>query len=61
MINTPSIHIGKDKITIIGDPLNLEALGNALLLKAKIGKNLSCVITDGVNLPIEILSSDDLL
>lgn len=49
-----------DKVLILGEPENLEALGHALILKAKLGKNLSCTITDGVNKPIEILSSADL-
>lgn len=49
-----------DKVLILGEPENLEALGHALILKAKLGKNVSCTITDGVNKPIEILSSADL-
>ena len=56
----PYIEQLPDKIIIIGEPENLEALGHALILKAKLGKNLSCVITDGHNKPIQILSSDDM-
>lgn len=49
-----------DKITIIGDSENLAALGHALILKAKLKNNLSCIITDGHNRPIEIFHIDDL-
>jgi hypothetical protein len=60
MTITPYIHCGEDEVLILGEPQNLEALGHALLLKAKMGKNFQCTITDGTNLPIRIISSDDM-
>ena len=60
MANTPFIHVQRDLITIIGEPQNLEALGHALIMKAKLGRNFQCTITDGVNTPIKIISSDEL-
>jgi hypothetical protein len=56
----PFITVNKDKIIILGEPQNLEALGSMLILKSKLGKHMKCVFSDGVNTPIEIISSDDL-
>jgi hypothetical protein len=56
-----SITESKDKINIVGDSENLRALGEALVLKSKMGKNMSCVITDGHNRPIEITHIDDIM
>lgn len=61
MTNTPYIHCSDKEVTIIGEPQNLEALGHALLLKARMGKYFQCTITDGTNMPIRIFSSDDIL
>jgi len=61
MSSTPYIHCGSDEIIIIGEPENLEALGHALLLKAKLGKTFQCTIFDGTNIPIKIMSSDEVL
>ena len=58
MSTTPYIHITKDLITIIGDKASFEVLGHALLLKAKMGSNYKCIINDGVNTPIKLLSFD---
>ena len=60
MATTPYIHCGETEVIILGEPQNLEALGHALLLKAKMGKNFQCTITDGINKPIRIVSSDDI-
>ncbi|PPK72693.1 hypothetical protein B0F88_103126 [Methylobacter tundripaludum] len=60
MTATPYIICRDDEVLIIGEPHNLEALGHALLLKAKMRGNLSCTITDGINKPIRIISSDDI-
>jgi hypothetical protein len=59
MSKTPYIQVDNDLVTIIGEPANLEALGHALLMKAKLGRNFQCTITDGVNKPIRIISDDD--
>ena len=56
-----SISESTDRITIIGDSENLSALGSALILKAKMGKSMSCIIQDGHNIPIHILHVDDIL
>lgn len=61
MQSTPYIHCGPSEILILGEPENLEALGHALLLKAKMGKNFQCTIFDGTNIPIKIMSSDEVL
>jgi hypothetical protein len=61
MNTTPYIHVTDNLVTIIGEPQALETLGHALLLKAKLGKNLSFTITDGQNIPIKLISSDELL
>lgn len=60
IVTTPYIQCRENDVLIIGEPKNLEALGYALLLKAKMGKNFQCTITDGINKPINIVSSDDL-
>jgi hypothetical protein len=59
MSKTPYIHVESNLVTIIGEPASLEALGHALLMKAKLGRNFQCTITDGVNTPIRIISADD--
>jgi len=45
----------KEKIFIKGDSESLETLGSALLLKAKLGLNLSCTFKNGEKQPIKIL------
>ena len=60
MKTTPYIQCSETEIIIIGEPQNLEALGHALLLKARMGKNFQCTISDGTNKPIRIISSDDI-
>ncbi len=60
MSTTPCIVLTEEAVVILGEPQALEALGHALLLKAKMGKNFVCTITDGINTPIKIISSDDL-
>ena len=41
----PYIDKGADgSVTIIGDPDDLEALGHALILKAKLGSKYQCII-----------------
>lgn len=58
---TPYIHKRADgSVEIIGEPAGLEALGHALLLKAKMGSRFQCTIADGTNPPIKIISSDEL-
>jgi len=57
---TPSITETKDKIVILGEKQNLDALGQLLIAKAKLGRHLSATFYDGVNKPIEIISDDDL-
>lgn len=59
-IMAPLIEITDNKIIILGERHNLEALGNALIFKAKMGKSLSMVFRDGYNKDIEILTPDDL-
>lgn len=59
-MHTPSITVTATKVVIVGEPQNLEALGHALLLKAKLGRQLQITLDDGVNIPVEIISSDDL-
>lgn len=52
---TPYIHINKDRsVEIIGDPDGLKALGEMLIQKAKLGKNMSATFSDGVNPKIHI-------
>ena len=57
---TPYIHVGENDIEIIGEPEGLEALGQMLIAKAKLGSSLSATFNDGRNKPIKITSSDDL-
>ena len=57
---TPYIHVSDSQVQIIGEPECLEALGTALLAKAKLGKCLPMTLTDGTNKPIIITSSDEL-
>ena len=45
-------------ILIMGKREELRSLGEMLLLKAKLGKNLSCTFTDGINKPIDIQISE---
>ena len=59
-IKTPYIHVGKDKVLILGGRDGLKALGEALIQKAKIGKNFSCNLQDGINIPIEIKCAEDI-
>lgn len=48
-----------DKVLIIGSPISLEALGHALLLKAKHPDTCSCTLIDSYgSKPIEILHKD---
>jgi hypothetical protein len=56
----PEIQIFSDRIEILGEPDGLVALGEMMIMKAKIGKSISITFRDGVNRPIKILSSDDL-
>lgn len=56
---TPYIHVDEKFVTIIGEPKGLDALGDMLKLKARLGKNMSGTFTDGVNKPIRITSSDE--
>lgn len=58
---TPFIHVSHEKIEILGEPQNLEALADILKLKAKLGKNISATLKDDMNKPIEIISSDEIL
>jgi hypothetical protein len=57
---TPYIHIYSDHIEILGDKNSLKALGEILILKAKLGKHGSFTFMDGINKPIKIISSDEL-
>lgn len=58
----PFINISKDKVEIIGDCDSLIRLGEALILKGKLGKNISMTLTDTPkNKPIIILSDRDII
>lgn len=59
--HNPMITEVDDKIIILGDSENLRALGEALIMKSKMGRNMSCVITDSCNKPIEIMHQEDLV
>jgi len=60
-IKTPYICIKENgDIEIIGEAAALDALGNLLIAKAKLGKHLSATFNDGVNKKIHITSDDDL-
>ena len=58
-VYTPYIYVGTKYIEIMGEPKGLKALGEMLVLKAKLGKNMSATMTDGTNKSIKITSSDD--
>ena len=62
MSTTPYINTNDPElIQIIGDKISLEILGHALLLKAKMGAKYQCIINDGINRPIKIISSDEFM
>lgn len=60
MTTTASIISGENEVLILGDQESLEALGHALLLKAKLGDNFRCTITDGINKPIRIFLREEI-
>lgn len=45
---------------IFGSPESLKALGEALLLKAKLGRNFSCTFKDNINMPIRIKTASEI-
>lgn len=55
----PAVHVTGGRVLIIGGAENLQALGELILQKAKLGRNMSATLSDGVNMPIEVLSTDD--
>jgi hypothetical protein len=58
---TPYISKHEDgSIEIIGEPNALEALGHALILKAKLGRNYQFTMCDSVNPTIKLTTTDDL-
>lgn len=57
----PIITKDGEQVCISGAPEALEALAHALLAKAKIGDKLPCILNDGYNSPIEILTADEVL
>jgi hypothetical protein len=59
-VKTPYIHKHADgSVEILGEASGLEALGHALILKAKMGRNCQFTMYDGVNPMIKILCPDD--
>ena len=58
---SPYIHENEKEYCIIGSKESLNALGEMLIQKSKIGTRLSTVFTDGVNKPIRILINEDIL
>jgi hypothetical protein len=48
------IHERREECIISGNADSLQALGEMLILKAKIGKNLLATFKDGVNKPIKV-------
>ena len=58
---TPYIHKHVDgSIEIVGEPAAMEALGHALILKAKMGRNCQFTMNDGINPTITLVTPDDL-
>ena len=57
----PYIHEGNDKDVILGDSKNLDALGDMLKMKAKLGSSFKATFNDGVNKPIEVEIDTELL
>lgn len=49
-----------DGIAIIGESEDLDALGHALILKAKLGKKFQCTIKDNIGVPITIFHIEDI-
>lgn len=61
-MTTPYIHLHDDgSVEIVGDKDGLEALGHALLLKAKLGDHFAFTMTDGIHPPIKLTSLSELL
>lgn len=60
-VKTPYIHVNDGgEVYIIGEPMALEALGEMMVLKSKMGKNMIARFSDGVNPIIKIETTDDL-
>lgn len=58
---TPYIHVDEKSVTIIGESKGLDALGDMLKLKARLGEKMSATFTDGANKLIRITSSDEFM
>lgn len=57
----PYIHEGNDRDSILGNSKNLDALGDMLKMKAKLGSSFKATFYDGVNKPIDIEIDTELL
>jgi len=59
-MKTPYIQEKQHEIYILGECEELIALGEMLILKGKLGKNMSATFHDGMNKPIKIKCPEDL-
>ena len=60
-MKSPYIHEAEKEYLILGSREALIALGEMLIQKGRMGRQLSATFSDGINKPIHIMTDDDVL
>jgi len=60
-MKSPYIHESEKEYLILGSKEALIALGEMLIQKGRMGRQLSATFTDGTNKPIRIMTDEDVL